>query len=157
MHTGSGGAPYIAMKFSETEHLIAVAGLPRYELEIWNWRTSKLLAVEQTDIHVDNQILRYTLFYTVNFRAIDPNFGYVMWIMFGNSRVSHSFPLTITQYSPETGNINFWEVYISVDTAKLIKRKIKCPLQDATGPYQICYGIDGCIFFMNNKCEVYQV
>lgn len=56
---GSSGAAYITMKFSETEHLIAVAGLPRYELEIWNWRTAKLLAAEQTDIQVDFQVLRY--------------------------------------------------------------------------------------------------
>lgn len=74
-----------------------------------------------------------------------------------NYRISHSFPLTITQYNPEDGNVNFWEVYISVDTAKLIKRKIKCPFEDASSPYKICYGIDGCIFFMNNKCEVFQV
>lgn len=53
--------PYLTMKFSETEHLIAVAGLPRYELEIWNWRTAKLLAVERTDIQTDNQVLMYFL------------------------------------------------------------------------------------------------
>lgn len=74
-----------------------------------------------------------------------------------NYRVSHSFPLTITQYNPKNGNINFWEVYISVDTAKLIKRKIQCPFEEDSSPYQMCYGIDGCIFFMNNKCAVYQV
>lgn len=58
MFTGCSGAPYLTMKFSETEHLICVTGLPKYELEIWNWRTAKLLAVEQTDIQVDFQILR---------------------------------------------------------------------------------------------------
>ncbi|XP_037027792.1 cilia- and flagella-associated protein 43 [Bradysia coprophila] len=125
----SDSAPYLTMKFSETEHLIAVAGLPKYELEIWNWRTSKLLAVEQMDIQMDHQVLR----------------------------VSHSLPLTITQYNPDDGNMNFWEVHTSVDTAKLIKRKIKCPFKDASGPFQMCYGIDGCIFFMNNKSVVYQI
>lgn len=72
-------------------------------------------------------------------------------------RVSHTLPLTITQYDPDNGKMNFWEVHTSVDTAKLIKRKLKCPFNDASGPYQICYGIDGCIFLMNNKCAVFQV
>lgn len=58
MLAGCSGAPYLTMKFSETEHLIAVTGLPKYELEIWNWRTAKLLAVEQSDIQVDYQVLR---------------------------------------------------------------------------------------------------
>ncbi len=58
LFTESDSVRYVTMKFSETEHLIAVAGIPKYELEIWNWRTSKLLAVEQTDIQVDCQVLR---------------------------------------------------------------------------------------------------
>lgn len=58
LFTGPDSVPYLTMKFSETEHLVAVSGLPKYELEIWNWRTSKLLAKERTDIQVDHQDLR---------------------------------------------------------------------------------------------------
>lgn len=60
---GDGDKPSIrricSMVFSETEHLIVLTGYPNYALEVWNWRTEKLLGVHETGIITDLQILKY--------------------------------------------------------------------------------------------------
>lgn len=49
---------YIFLEFSETEHLVALTGIPEYMIEIWNWRTGKLLVQQETGILSDFQHLR---------------------------------------------------------------------------------------------------
>lgn len=50
-----------SMVFSESEHLIVLTGFPSYELEVWNWRTQKLLGVQETGILTDMQFIKYFL------------------------------------------------------------------------------------------------
>lgn len=47
-----------SMVFSEAEHLMVLTGFPSYELEVWNWRTQKLLGVQETGILTDMQFLK---------------------------------------------------------------------------------------------------
>lgn len=54
---------YLALDFSETEHLVALTSLPHYTIEIWNWRTDRLLGVKQSDIISDDQYIRFGFFF----------------------------------------------------------------------------------------------
>lgn len=50
--------PYISLDFSETEHLVAITALPEFLIEIWNWRTGKLLAIEETGLTKEIQWIK---------------------------------------------------------------------------------------------------
>lgn len=52
---------YLSLDFSETDHLVALTSLPHYLIEVWNWRTDRLLAVQQTDLFVDDKFIRFVL------------------------------------------------------------------------------------------------
>jgi hypothetical protein len=50
-------ATYIHLTFSETEHLIALTGMPDYKLEIWHWRSKELLTSVPTGILTEKQTI----------------------------------------------------------------------------------------------------
>lgn len=58
------------MDFSETEHLIALKGLPNYGIEIWNWRSGKLLVNQFTNIISDDQYIKLISFIFNGFRIL---------------------------------------------------------------------------------------
>lgn len=63
-HTSAGGDDKSAVRrvcsmvFSDTEHLMVLTGFPSYELEVWNWRTAKLLGAQPTGILTDMQFIK---------------------------------------------------------------------------------------------------
>lgn len=50
---------YISLSFSETEHLIALTGMPDYKIQVWYWRTQDLLTSKETELVSDKQKIRY--------------------------------------------------------------------------------------------------
>lgn len=50
---------YLSLDFSESDHLVAITSLPHYLIEVWNWRTDRLLAVQPTDLFVDDKFIRF--------------------------------------------------------------------------------------------------
>lgn len=54
---GEKSKSYIRLEFSETEHLFALSGMPEYYLEVWCWRSGRLLAVQKSGINVNEQLL----------------------------------------------------------------------------------------------------
>lgn len=41
---------YLSMCFSGTDYLIALSGINTFSLEVWNWRTSQLLGIQNTGV-----------------------------------------------------------------------------------------------------------
>lgn len=97
------------MAFSETEHLIALTGMPSYKIQVWYWRTQDLLISKETKIITDKQ--RITC--------------------------SSSLPLTVSQLAYKKGQLTVWEVHGTQKFCKLIKRKIKLNFSKVDGPYEI--------------------
>lgn len=48
-----------SIAFSESEHLIVLTGYPHYELEVWNWRTQKMMGSHETGLITDLQFIKY--------------------------------------------------------------------------------------------------
>lgn len=55
------------------------------------------------------------------------------------------------------GKYILWEIFIAVDTAKLIKRPIELPGADLGGPFGFTYALDGSTFVINNIGTVWHV
>lgn len=49
----------LSICFSETDHLVVLTGNPDYILEVWNWRTEKLLVSQKTEQISDMQYIRF--------------------------------------------------------------------------------------------------
>lgn len=56
--SGEKSKSYIRLEFSETEHLFALSGMPEYYLEVWCWRSGRLLAVQKSGINANDQLLQ---------------------------------------------------------------------------------------------------
>lgn len=117
------------MAFSETEHLIALTGMPQYKIQVWYWRTHDLLISEDSDMITDKQ--RITC--------------------------SSSLPLTVAQFAHTRGKLIVWEVHGTQKFCKLIKRKIALDFEKNDGPFQDVYSIEGNIQIVNRHGDIYYV
>lgn len=120
---------YIGLAFSETEHLIALTGMPDYKLQVWFWRTHDLLISTETEVLTDKQKIT----------------------------CSYSLPLTVAQFAYSRGQLIVWEVYGTQKFCKLIKRKIELNFLKLDGPFQDVYSIEGNILIVNKYGDIYYV
>jgi WD40 repeat protein len=118
---------YIHLSFSETEHLVALTGMPNYCLEIWHWRSKDLLTSTPTDILTDKQTIGCSL----------------------------TSPLTICQYALYKGELNVWEVQGSANFCKLIQKPISLPSNE--GKFDHTFSNDGVLYLINRFGNVYQI
>lgn len=120
---------YISLAFSETEHLIALTGMPSYKIQIWYWRTHEMLVSQDTEMITDKQKIT----------------------------CSSSLPLTVAQFARKSGKLVVWEVHGTQKFCKLIKRNIQLDFAKTDGPFQDVYSIDGNIQIVNKHGDVYYV
>lgn len=122
---------YISLEFSETEHIVALTSLPQYLIEIWNWRTDRLMVYQPTDLITDDKFIR----------------------------CSYSFPLTVFQWSPSQPKMDYWEVHFSLDTANLINKSIKMPAggNSLANIFDATFGIDGSLYAISKNGAVWNV
>jgi hypothetical protein len=120
---------YISLAFSETEHLIALTGMPTYCIQVWYWRTHDMLISEYSELMSDKQKIT----------------------------CSSSLPLTVAQFAHTKGKLVVWEVHGTQKFCKLIKRKIKLDFKKTDGPFQDVYSIEGNIQIVNNRGDIYYV
>lgn len=120
---------YISLAFSETEHLIALTGMPQYKIQVWYWRTQDMLISEDSDMVTDKQ--RITC--------------------------SSSLPLTVAQFAHSRGKLTVWEVHGTQKFCKLIKRKIVLDFEKIDGPFQDVYSIEGNIQVVNRHGDIYTI
>lgn len=120
---------YIGLAFSETEHLVALTGMPDYKLQVWFWRTHDLLISTETEIETDKQKIS----------------------------CSYSLPLTVSQFAYKRGELVIWEVHGTQKFCKLIKRKIELNLAKTDGPFRDIYTIEGNIVIVNKYGDIYYV
>ncbi|CRL02421.1 CLUMA_CG015140, isoform A [Clunio marinus] len=120
---------FISLAFSETEHLIALTGMPHYKIQVWFWRTQDMLINENSELITDKQ--RITC--------------------------SSSLPLTVAQFAFSKGKLIVWEVHGTQKFCKLIKRKISLDFDKSDGPFQEVYSIEGNIQIVNRHGDIYYV
>lgn len=57
-----------------------------------------------------------------------------------------------------TGEIIFWEVFVALDSATILKRLVNIPKATVLdAPFNFIYALDGSIFVINNKGTVWHV
>lgn len=119
------------MDFSETEHIIALTSLPQYLIEVWNWRTDRLMVSQPSGLITEDKFIR----------------------------CSYSFPLTVFQLSQSQPKMDLWEVHFSLDTANLIKKNIKLPVDGSslTNIFDGAFGIDGSLYVISINGAVWNV
>lgn len=120
---------YIGLAFSETEHLVALTGMPNYKLQVWFWRTHDMLISKETEIFTDKQKIT----------------------------CSNSLPLTVAQFAYKKAELIVWEIHGSQKLLKLIKRKIDLNFNKIHGPFTDVYTIEGNLLIANQLGEVFYV
>lgn len=120
---------YIGLAFSETEHLIALTGMPNYKLQVFFWRTHDMLISEETEIITDKQKIT----------------------------CSYSQPLTVCQFAYSRGEMIIHEVHGTLKFCKLIKRKIDLNFLKMDGPFQDVYSVEGNVLIVNKHGEIFHV
>jgi hypothetical protein len=120
---------FICLTFSETEHLIALTGMPDYKLQVWFWRTHDRLISKKTEIYTDKQTLS----------------------------CSNSLPLTVSQFAFNKAELIVWEIHGSQKLLKLIKRKIELNFIKTDGPFADAYTIEGHLLIINRHGDIYYV
>lgn len=55
------------------------------------------------------------------------------------------------------GKILFWEIYMSGETATMLRRIIKLPCNELDGPFNLTYALDGSLYLINGVASLYQV
>lgn len=118
------------MTFSDTEHLIALTGMPNYLIQIWLWRSGTLKISISTNIIVDEQILR----------------------------ISQTQPLTICQLSRRTPHMFLYEVHGALESWYAIDRRVKMhDFKESDGLFHGDFTNEGVMTFITGKGNVYQV
>lgn len=120
---------FLSLAFSETEHLIALTGMPTYKIQVWYWRTHDMLISQDTEVITDKQKIT----------------------------CSSSLPLTVSQFAYKSGKMVVWEVHGTQKFCKLIKRVIQLDFDKAQGPFQDVYSIDGNIQIVNKSGDIYYI
>lgn len=120
---------YLSLAFSETEHLIALTGMPSYKIQVWFWRTQDMLISEESEMITDKQKIT----------------------------CSSSLPLTVAQFSHSSGRLIIWEVHGTQKFCKLIKRKVQLEFEKLDGPFEDVYSIDGNVHVVNKHGDIYCV
>lgn len=120
---------YIGLAFSETEHLIALTGMPDYKLQVWFWRTHDMLISKQTEILTNKQKIT----------------------------CSYSLPLTVAQFAYKRGELVVWEIHGSQKLLKLLKRKIDLNFLKIDGPFHDVYTVEGNLLIINRYGDIHYV
>lgn len=120
---------YISMTFSETEHLIAITGMPDYQIQVWYWRTQDQLVSQNSDIITDKQRISCSL----------------------------SLPLNVCQLAYLKGLITIWEVHGTQKFCKLIQRRINLDFNKLDGPFDTSYSIEGNLNLVNKHGNVFNI
>ncbi|XP_055684222.1 cilia- and flagella-associated protein 43 [Lutzomyia longipalpis] len=125
----TGVTNYLYLAFSETEYLVALAGIPDFTLEVWCWRSGQLLATRKSGIFASEQMIL----------------------------CSPSQPLSICQLATGTGKLTIWDIHVCVDTVKLIEKKIKMSFTRNSSPFISTYLNGGTLLVATRKGCVHQV
>lgn len=120
---------YIGLTFSETEHLIALTGMPDYKLQVWFWRTHDMLISKETEMLTDKQKIT----------------------------CSSSLPLTVAQFAYKSGQLVVWEIHGSQKLLKLIKRKIDLNFPKIDGPFHDVYTVEGNLLIVNRHGDIHYI
>lgn len=120
---------FVGLVFSESEHLIALSGMPNYKLQVWFWRSNDLLVNKETEMFTDKQKIT----------------------------CSNSLPLTVAQFAYKKGELVVWEIHGSQKLLKLIKRKIELNFLKTHGPFNDVYTIEGNLLITNRHGEIFYV
>lgn len=120
---------YISITFSETEHLIALTGMPDYQIQVWYWRTQDQLISQNSEIETDKQKII----------------------------CSQSLPLTVCQLAYQRGLLTVWEVHGTQKFCKLIQRRISLDISKLDGPFDTSYSIEGNLNIVNRHGSIFNV
>lgn len=104
--------------------------MPNYFIHIWLWRSGTLAVSINTNIHIDDILVR----------------------------VSPTQPLTVCQLARNIPQMNIYEIHGALDTWNVIHRRMKLQdFKESNGPFYCVFGYDGMINFIIGNGDVYQV
>lgn len=120
---------YSLLEFTEHECLVALKGLPSYEIQLWSWRSGKKLMYKRTGILSSNQILR------------------VNGLSGGQ--------ITVAQLAPGTKDIILWEFTKCYDHCVLLRRP-QGKLSDPEIFVDMRWTLDNSLILLNDRCELFK-
>lgn len=85
---------YLDLIFNESDHLVGLTGYPNYSLNVWDFRKNRLLTRMKTDLHSNEQHIK---------------FGPSNFVM-------------LLQYAPKPKHLNIWEIHCSSDKSFIFKK-----------------------------------
>ncbi|KAI5706085.1 hypothetical protein M8J75_004661 [Diaphorina citri] len=122
---------FMFLEFSENECIVALKGLPSYEIQLWSWRTGEKMMYKKTGLTLDRQILRVT----------------------GSS----GGQISVAQLAPGSNWALVWEFTKCYNQCVAQRKPLRMREGGVDGFVDVCWTVDNVVVLLDEKCNVYRI